>query len=111
MTHYTVLDVAPKATTEEIKAAYYSKARVHHPDKGGDATKMAELTEAWSILRDKKKRRLYDAQLLLLCKQAAPCKRCDGKGWISLKKGFSHASHHVGCPKCKGSGVQGESKK
>jgi len=75
MTHYTVLDVAPKATTEEIKAAYYSKARVHHPDKGGDATKMAELTEAWSILRDKKKRRLYDAQLLLLCKQAAPCKR------------------------------------
>lgn len=59
--YYAVLGVDKKASTDEIKKAFRKLAHKYHPDKGGgDETKFKEVTEAYSILGDEKKRREYD---------------------------------------------------
>mgnify|MGYP001954018235 CR=1 FL=1 len=57
---YDLLEVSPDASTSEIKKAYYKKARVHHPDKGGDPEAFKEITKAYTVLSDPEKRELYD---------------------------------------------------
>lgn len=58
--YYHVLGVDKKATQDDIKKAFRKLAHKHHPDKGGSADKFKEITEAYSILSDEKKRREYD---------------------------------------------------
>jgi molecular chaperone DnaJ len=59
--YYNVLGVDKKASTDDIKKAFRKLAHKYHPDKGGkDETKFKEITEAYSILSDEKKRREYD---------------------------------------------------
>ncbi len=61
--YYDILGVSRTATAEEIKAAYRKLARQYHPDvsKAPDAEKrFAEVQEAYGILSDAKKRKLYD---------------------------------------------------
>lgn len=57
---YNVLGVKKTATPSEIKKAYRKKAMTHHPDKGGDENVFKEVTKAYEILGDEKKRDLYD---------------------------------------------------
>ena len=60
---YTVLGVARSATAAQIKAAYRKLARQYHPDvnKAPDAAaKFSEATEAYEILSDSQKRKVYD---------------------------------------------------
>lgn len=60
--YYNVLGVDKKATQDDIKKAFRKLAHKYHPDKGGtDESKFKEITEAYSILSDEKKRREYDA--------------------------------------------------
>src|SRR6185369_12816985 len=59
--YYSVLGVDKKATQDDIKKAFRKLAHKHHPDKGGTDEKFKEITEAYSILSDEKKRREYDA--------------------------------------------------
>lgn len=60
--YYNVLGVDRKATKEDIKKAFRKLAHKYHPDKGGtDESKFKEITEAYSVLSDDKKRREYDA--------------------------------------------------
>lgn len=60
--YYSVLGVDKKATQDDIKKAFRKLAHKFHPDKGGaDESKFKEITEAYSILSDDKKRREYDA--------------------------------------------------
>jgi hypothetical protein len=47
---YEVLGVSPTATPAEIRRAYLTLARRHHPDAGGDAAQMRRLNEAWAAL-------------------------------------------------------------
>ena len=59
--YYNVLGVDKKATNDDIKKAFHKLAHKYHPDKGGtDESKFKEITEAYSILSDEKKRREYD---------------------------------------------------
>jgi curved DNA-binding protein CbpA len=59
--HYAVLGVQPDADRTAIQAAYRMLARLHHPDFGGDGSKMAALNEAWSVLGRDATRLAYDA--------------------------------------------------
>jgi molecular chaperone DnaJ len=59
--YYEILGIAKTATEEEIKTAFRKLAHKYHPDKkGGDEKKFKELSEAYSVLSDKKKRSEYD---------------------------------------------------
>ena len=59
--HYAVLGVQPDADRTAIQAAYRMLARLHHPDFGGDGSRMAALNEAWSVLGKDDTRLAYDA--------------------------------------------------
>ena len=70
--HYDVLGVGPRASLEEIKKAYYRKARAYHPDAHAGSPghvreeaerAMALLNAAWTVLRDTDRRSQYDRAL------------------------------------------------
>src|SRR3989338_8229644 len=58
--YYEILGVNKSSSKEEIKKVYKKLALKHHPDKGGDAEKFKELSEAYAVLSDDNKRKQYD---------------------------------------------------
>lgn len=62
--YYRLLGVAREASGEEIKKTYRKMARAYHPDlnqdKPGCEERLKEINEAYQILGDERKRRLYD---------------------------------------------------
>lgn len=58
--YYATLGVDKKASGEDIKKAFRKLAQKYHPDKGGDEAKFKEITEAYAILGDEKRRKEYD---------------------------------------------------
>ena len=62
--YYEVLGVSKTATDAEIKRAYRTLAKKYHPDTNpGDASaaeKFKEASEAYAILSDAEKRKMYD---------------------------------------------------
>lgn len=61
MTHYDELGVSRDATAEQIKAAYYAKAKSQHPDKGGSTEAFASIAKAYKVLSNHESRLLYDS--------------------------------------------------
>ncbi len=64
--YYNILGIGKNASPDEIKTAYRKLARKHHPDMHQDANKkeaeekFKELSEAYEVLIDPKKKQLYD---------------------------------------------------
>ncbi|KAI1708829.1 dnaJ domain-containing protein [Ditylenchus destructor] len=61
--YYKILGIAKNAAESDIKKAYYSLAKKYHPDVNKDkgaGEKFQELSEAYEVLSDAKKRRDYD---------------------------------------------------
>jgi curved DNA-binding protein CbpA len=72
-THYDVLGVSPRASADQIKRAYYRRARAYHPDGHAGSSvalleeaqrAMSDLNAAWRVLRDVETRRIYDDTLV-----------------------------------------------
>jgi DnaJ-class molecular chaperone len=65
--HYDVLGVPETASEEEVKKAFRSLAKQHHPDKHGNdqdkARKMQELNDAYRVLSDREQRWKYDSSI------------------------------------------------
>ena len=62
--YYDVLGVSTKASADEIKKAFKKLAVKYHPDAGGDEEKFKEISEAYEVLSDPKKKKEYDQYLL-----------------------------------------------
>lgn len=83
-THYDVLGVSPRASGDQIKRAYYRRARAYHPDAHAGSSDavldeaqeaMASLNAAWRTLRDARARAEYDRKLALVSGAGAPARR------------------------------------
>ncbi len=60
--YYTILEVEPSASTDEIKRSYRRLANKYHPDKStGNDEKFKEISQAYDTLGDDDKRAHYDA--------------------------------------------------
>ena len=62
--YYSVLGVPKGSSDEEIKKAYRKQAMRYHPDRNeGDTkaeSKFKDISEAYAVLSDKKKRQEFD---------------------------------------------------
>jgi len=62
--YYSILGVSPTAGAGAIKQAYRRLALIHHPDRNQDdpqhIARFQECTEAYQVLMDPERRRLYD---------------------------------------------------
>lgn len=65
MEYYNILKVPKTASDKEIKKSYHKLSRLYHPDKNPGKKTWAEenfkkVSEAYAVLSDEKKRKLYD---------------------------------------------------
>ncbi len=59
--YYKTLGINKGASKDEVKTAFRKLAHLYHPDKGGgNEAKFKEVSEAYSVLSDDKKRQQYD---------------------------------------------------
>lgn len=58
--HYRTLGVKFGANDAEIRRSYKHLARQLHPDKGGDGASFAQLREAFEVLINPQRRKVYD---------------------------------------------------
>jgi hypothetical protein len=61
--YYGILGISHEAAAQDIKRAYHTLARKHHPDVArteADAATFLRITEAYEVLNDAAKRKSYD---------------------------------------------------
>jgi DnaJ-class molecular chaperone len=89
--YYGILGVSEKATFLEIKRSYRRLARKYHPDRNRNSQSeenIKRLNQAYEILSDRDKRRLYDSEALIAEKVQEP--------WSEVGSEFvDHTSHKM----------------
>lgn len=53
---YKILGLSPSSAWPEIEKAYRKKAKIHHPDRGGDEDAMRALNEVYSRLKHSRRK-------------------------------------------------------
>ena len=48
---YRMLGLSPSAQWKDVESAYRQKAKIHHPDRGGDEDAMRALNEAYAQIK------------------------------------------------------------
>ena len=88
--YYEVLGVNRSASADEIKKNYRKLAMQHHPDRNANnpeaAEKFKELSEAYEVLSDDKKRQVYDQY------GHDGMKTSFGPGGFDFSRDFTHMS-------------------
>lgn len=87
--YYEVLGISRSASHDEVKSAYRKLAKEHHPDCNPDnrdqaEEKFKELSEAYEVLADKEKRKLYDTY------GHEGVSRQFGPGGFDFRRDFTH---------------------
>lgn len=112
--YYDVLGIGKQADEKEIKRAYRKLAKKYHPDTNpGDKAaeqKFKEVTEAYNVLSDKEKKKLYDQFGFAAFDEAGNARADAGSGFyggaggqgFGGQGGFRSGSFHTG----DGSGYQ-----
>ncbi|KAK8735779.1 hypothetical protein OTU49_005312, partial [Cherax quadricarinatus] len=74
--YYDILQLSPKATQAQVKKAYYNLSKTYHPDqyKGTEdaSVKFREITEAYEVLGNFQKRKMYDKGFFNISPAATP---------------------------------------
>src|SRR5690242_5921215 len=52
---YKMMGVSPSAPWPEVEKAFRAKAKLHHPDHGGDDDVMRALNDAYTLIRRARK--------------------------------------------------------
>ena len=96
---YDALGIQPGASQDEIKKAYRKAALKYHPDKNKDnpnaGEKFKEVSQAYEVLSDPEKRKVYDQyglEYLLRGGSSAPPPGAEGgmpDGFGGISSGFS----------------------
>ena len=59
--YYKILGVSRSASKSEIKKAYRTLSKQYHPDSPtGDQEKFVKIAEAYEVLTDDEKKKIYD---------------------------------------------------
>ncbi|NLN75854.1 MAG: J domain-containing protein [Armatimonadetes bacterium] len=98
--YYAILGVERGATEKEIKSAYRKLARKHHPDVNpGDKAaeeKFKEISEAYEVLSDEKKRAKYDQYGQYWEQAGQPGAGGPGSMWDSFTFDYGGVGESVG---------------
>ena len=86
---YKVLGIDRGADDRTVKKMYRKLALEHHPDKGGDKDKFAEISHAYDVLSDPEKRKIYDDYGEDGVRQAG-----SGGGQANGRDGGARGAHH-----------------
>lgn len=96
MDYYSILEVSRDATGEEIKKSYRRLSKKYHPDANpGNAEaekRFKDISEAYAVLGDQKKRQEYDEKNLSETKKTEK----NGHGTVKKKTGASYTGFDPG---------------
>lgn len=88
---YQILGVERGASADDIKKAFRKLASKYHPDKKeGDEAKFKEISEAYAVLNDQKKRAEYDAYGRSFSGGGQGGAGFNGFDWSQFQQGFGN---------------------
>ena len=106
-THYEALNVTRSASYQDLRSRWRELSRKLHPDRHGSTPEanaaFADISVAYAVLADPKRRKAYNIELDLL---TDPCPLCKGVGEIYKSIGFT-GRQVLPCGVCKGAGRVG----